>query len=355
VSVLPQLETELLAAHRRLRARGRLALIVRPRAGNLVVAAAALAAIAVATFVLTTVRHRPTHPPSPRPSVGSSLPPVSSGPVLPVNPTRRQVKEENYLREAFVAVANRDRGCEMVSTSGNRPGSVSQGSPSQSLLSLLAVLRRPARSTDKLPVRITYHPYRRDPNGSLPALKGIYVRYIRRARWRFGAGYYLIPAADANPVRPLPERCYAEQQAALKHELPHIPSNLRAGTLALEPRYLSELKLNAAQREGVCLAALNHTGNGDGCGGGFTVSAIEEGHTLASGGPTGVGVVYGVVPDGVATVTLVYHGRRSQTVRAIDNVFILKNPGQRLPQNGFPNKMIWRSAQGTVIKTIAES
>lgn len=354
MSVLPQLEDELLAAHRRLRARGRLTLIMRRRTGNLFVAGAALAAIAVAAFVLTAVRHHPAQPHPTRPSIGSSPPPVSSGPVLPSNPTRRQLKEESYLRSALVAVANRDRGCEMVSRSGGRPGSVSEGSPSQSLLSILAVLRRPARPTDRLPVRITYHPYQRDPTGSLPPLKGIYVRYIRRARWRFGAGYYLIPAADANPLRPLPQRCYAQQQAALRRELPHIPSSLRAGTLALEPRYLNQLKLNAAQREGVCLAALNDTGNGDSCGGGFTLSAIEEGHTLASGGPTGVGVVYGVVPDGVATVTLLYHGRRSQTVPAINNVFILRNPGQRLPQNGFPDKMIWRSAQGTIIKTIAE-
>jgi hypothetical protein len=65
------------------------------------------------------------------------------------------------------------------------------------------------------------------------------VRYIRRARWRFGAGYYVVPAGDIDPIAPIPARCDAEQRRALEQELPTIPAKLRAGTLALEPLFLA--------------------------------------------------------------------------------------------------------------------
>jgi hypothetical protein len=38
-------------------------------------------------------------------------------------------------------------------------------------------------------------------------------------------------------------------------------------------------------------------------------------------------------------------------VKAISNVFIVHNQGQRLPDSGFPTKMVWRTATGTVVKT----
>jgi hypothetical protein len=185
----------------------------------------------------------------------------------------------------------------------------------------------------------------------VPRVKQIYVRYIRRARWRFGAGYFIVPAGNIDPVALIPERCAAEQQRALQQELPQIPARLRAGALALEPLYLANWRYDRLPHPGVCLLALNSTGGGDvGCG--MTASDIESG-TVWTGGPTGVGVVYGLVPDGVATVTVYYRGRRPITVHAIDNVFIVPDPGRRFPNDGFPDKMVWRSATGTVIQTIS--
>jgi hypothetical protein len=346
MTVLPQLEHELLAAHGRLTARRRRRLRWPTHtAGGIAIVLASATAVAIVAAAILLVHHR--HPTANGPTGPA---PTAPGPLLPNNPTRRELKEETYLFHAFATTVRDDSRCALVSGPLQRSPTISQGSPTASLLSILAVLRRPAQPTDKLPVRITYHPYRRDPNGSLPPLKGIYIRYIRRARWRFGAGYYLVPAADANPTRPIPARCYSEQRAALQRELPAIPPQLRAGTLALEPRFLAQLRADTIPREGVCLLALNDTGNGDGCGSGYTVTDIEQGHTISSGGPTGVGVVYGIVPDGVAAVTLYYRGR-PLTVHAISNVFILSDPHQRFPNSGFPNKMVWRSATGTVIKT----
>jgi hypothetical protein len=83
---------------------------------------------------------------------------------------------------------------------------------------------------------------------------------------------------------------------------------------------------------------------------GSTAIDIEEGRTTGTGGPTGVLVAYGVAPDGVARVTL-YYGRRAFTVHAIGNVWILPLHGPQ-PQDGFPDRIVWRSAAGGVIKTI---
>jgi hypothetical protein len=59
-------------------------------------------------------------------------------------------------------------------------------------------------------------------------------------------------------------------------------------------------------------------------------------------------------PDGVTTGTLYYGARDSGSpaaVHAIGNVWILPLHG-RPPQDGFPDKIMWRSASGAVIKTI---
>lgn len=287
------------------------------------------------------------------PSV-SGPPPAAPAPLLPAHPSRRQAQEVNYLHRAETTAFRHDSACEPQQ---DQHPTISQGSPSPGLLAILGVLRRPAQPTDKLPVRVTYHPYKVASEGSLPPAKDIYIRYIRRARWRFGAGYYIVPAGDVNPTSPIPTRCYAQQRAALERELPQIPKQLRAPTLALEPRFLDQLRYSATPHPGVCLLALNSGGGGDvDCG--DTASSIEQGHSTGSGGPTGVGVFYGIVPDGVASVTFYYPGHypgHPVTALAISNVFILRNPGQRLPNYGFPQRIVWRSAQGTVIKTIHES
>jgi hypothetical protein len=83
-------------------------------------------------------------------------------------------------------------------------------------------------------------------------------------------------------------------------------------------------------------------------------SQIEAGHTLTSGAPAGDPVVYGLARTGVRSVTLYYPRRKPQTVLAINNVFILHNPRQKLPRNGLPDKLVWRGTAGQLIKTIAD-
>ncbi len=316
--------------------------------------------IAIAVFALVFVGHKHSNTPPPNPPSGG--PPAASGPPPPLRLSHTQQAEVIYLEKAMGTAVRRDQACSPPppGLDASRRPSFSQGSPGTDILAILGVLRRPSAPSDRLPARIIGAPPNQQvyPNGTIPPVKDVYARYIRRARWRFGAGYYLVPAGNVNLSQPLPERCYREQQAALHQELPQIPARLRAGALALEPRFLAYQHELARPYPGVCLLALNSTGNGDGCGGGYSISEIEQGHTISSGGPTGVGGVYGLVPDGIASVTLYYpahsrHGpEQAITVKAINNVFIVHNPGQRLPNYGFPTKMIWRSGTGAVIKAI---
>jgi hypothetical protein len=320
-------------------------------AGNVVVPVAGIVVAAlVAAIAIALLHHRAgmgvPGPPTPPPTTPAAL--------LPANPTHTQRQEENYLYNAWEVVLRKDRGCSRARSSNAKP-TFSQGSPSPQLLSLLSVLRRPATSADKLPARITYNPYRRDPTGTLPPVQGIYVRYIRYARHRDGANYYLVPAENVNWMEPVPARCYTEQRAALRQELPGVPAQLRAGVLALEPRFAAQLHYDTSPHPGVCLLGLNDTGNGDGgCGGAATVSSLEQGHPLESGAPGGVPVVDGLAPDGVRSIAFYYRGRypgHPLTALVINNVFVLHNPRDRLPNEGFPTKVVWRAADGHVIKT----
>lgn len=357
MTLLPQLESELLAAHTRVTGRRRW----RHRwPGGVAVGLAAAVAVLVVAVAVVLVRHgHPGAPPSGHGTPnghGTPSGPTPTGPAPPTSPTllgphpsRVRVQERAYLLRAQVTAAQRDPACVLMPLHGHP--TISQGSPDPSLLRILGVLRRPPQPSDELPTRVVGRNHAVVPNGSLPSVKEIYVRYIRRARWRFGAGYYIVPAGDIDPVAGVPERCAAEQQRALQQELPHIPAKLRAGTLALEPLYLANWRYDRLPHPGVCLLALNSTGGGDvGCG--MTPSDIESGHTVSTGGPTGVSVAYALVPDGVATVTVYYRGTKPITVRAIGNVFIVPT-GRRRLQDAFPARMVWRSATGAVIQTIS--
>jgi hypothetical protein len=291
----------------------------------------------------------------------SSPPPSRNGPIqlLPTHPTRAQQQEINYLYDAEEAAARRDQACNGdrslpgFGNPGRRP-SLSQAAPSAATLAVLGVLRRPAIPSDKLPPRLIGRPPHQQvyPDGTIPPVKDVYISYVRKARHRFGANYYVVPAGDVNYLVPVPARCWTEQRAALKRELPIIPARLRAGVLRLESLFVAQQRQNDLPYPGVCLIAINDTGNGGGgCDAGGSLSQIEGGTgAMPSGAPTGVGVVYGLVPDGVRTVTFEYQRHRSVTVLAINNVFIVRR--KALPNYGFPNTIIWRAAGGRIIKVI---
>jgi hypothetical protein len=189
-----------------------------------------------------------------------------------------------------------------------------EGTPSQALLSILGVLRRPATPADTLPARL-----RQSIILTAQATgREVYAKYIRRARVVSGVSYYVWPL--------LVTAC-------------------------------SQLGKFAAGQETMVIA---HDGGGGGAG---DAATIEQGTTLAGGTATfGQSTINGLVPDGVATVTLRYPAGKiggfdrnhapafTTTVRIVGNLLVATVPrgGNRLIA---PMTMIWRAADGQVVKT----
>jgi hypothetical protein len=324
------------------------------------VGVAVLAALAIAVLAVALLHH--AHGANGVDSPASP-PPNSQGPVqlLPTHPTRTQRQELNYVFDAQATVVRSDHACgsdrslARLGDPGRRP-SLSQAAPSAATLAILGVLRRPAVASDTLPPRLIgapphHHAY---PNGTIPPVKDVYIRYVRKARHRFGANYYLVPAGNINLLAPVPARCWTEQDAALQREMPTISGRLRAGVLSFERRFVAQQRHNELPYPGVCLIAINNTGNGGGdCDAGGSLSQIKSGTgAMPSGAPTGVGVVFGIAPDGVHSVTFEYnrHHHRPVTVLAINNVFIVRREG--LPNYGFPDTIVWKAADGHITKVI---
>ena len=184
---------------------------------------------------------------------------------------------------------------------------LSESSPSAGLLSALGILRRPASRSDLPSV----------PHSATPLypaeVQDIYVRYVRHAQVTAGFSYYVIPAARLLQDPQSTPRCQARQVALLRGELPHIPANQRASTLALQARWLALFAPTGQPAEGVCLMAFATSGAG---GGSCTTAAQAElGGLLESNGST----FSGVVPDAVATVAVHYpagNGAAAQTFTA---------------------------------------
>ena len=133
-----------------------------------------------------------------------------------------------------------------VGDPGRRP-SLSQGCARRRALNALVCFGARPCPRHKLTAGVPGPPpnQRVYPNGTIPAVKNVYIRYVRKARHRFGAGYYLVPAGNINTLTPVPARCRSEQTAALQHELPRIPTRLRKRPpLALESRFIAQQRHN---------------------------------------------------------------------------------------------------------------
>jgi hypothetical protein len=192
---------------------------------------------------------------------------------------------------------------------------VLRGAPSRSLLSILAVLRRPATAADALPRAFAM----RGAGG------GAFVHYIRRTRVVNGSPYYIYPAILGG--------CGSRAREGIAH----LDANIDLGG-----------------------GAIGATG-----GGGATVAAIEQGRAIGSGPPgsSTSSTVTMIVPDGVAQVTLRYPSGRASgyspkispaftiTTAPVNNEVVLSVPRSGGGGAIHQAKMIWRAADGHVIKT----
>jgi hypothetical protein len=198
-----------------------------------------------------------------------------------------------------------------------RDGRALRGAPSRSLLSILGVLRRPASATDALPQGFVGHGLVRD----------VFVHYIRRTRVIDGGSYYIFPAIIGG--------CGVEKA--------------REGMMDLA----THISLGA----GIV---------GGAGGGGATAADIEQGKDAGTGPPGSStrATITMIVPDGVAVVTLRYPAGRASgysprisppvtiTSAPVNNELVVSVP--RSAGGGpirRPTVMIWRAADGHVIRT----
>jgi hypothetical protein len=284
--------------------------------------------------------HRAAKPAARQGSSSVSFGTSVAGVATPVSP--RQAQAFKFITPIDVKVLG-SKACRLPKAP---PTTFSQGSPSAALLSLLGVLRRPATPQDKLTVPGV-------PRGIYPVPgQDVYVRYVRRARVTDGVSYYVIPVGRMLELPETSQRCVAAQENALRNRLAQIPAAERALTVAFQQQLLSQQlrTQKRAQQEGVCLMTVGANQGGGACG--YSLSEIEHGGSLQSTGPDWSGVV----PDGVASITLRAPARKGipaldVTSDVVGNVFVVHATSAQVMQDA-PTE-IWRSAQGTIIKTIS--
>ena len=224
---------------------------------------------------------------------------------------------------------------------------VSEGSPSSALLAELGVLRRAAKPVDELTFpEASGHVYPVNAHT-------VYVNYIRRARVKDGVSYYLIPVGHIIESQAFSPLCIAKQKSLLQQDLRRLPASDRSSTLALQAKSIAALEgnPNGSPQDGICIWGADAAGGGGGtC---ETTGQITDGGPVEENGST----LIGVVPDGVASVAFHYPAGRGMpaftvTANVVGNVYAAST-GRLIPSGGFPPQMIWRSASGTVIKTIS--
>jgi hypothetical protein len=229
------------------------------------------------------------------------------------------------------------------------------------MLSTLPVLSRAATSADRLPAGLYV--------GGFFQGEQIYVRYVRRVRVIDGSTYYLVPEGGLGhpPLsQAAADRCYRLTVAALRAGLPTVPPAERAATRRYGDAEFAVGRYNletSSVHEGVSLFSEFASGGRGGIN--ETLPMIRQGGQLGGGGggkPPRPSVMDGIVPAGVATVTLTFPATRNGTKRlpplsatgdVINNVFVIPIP-TLYERGGWPATAIWRSAPGQIVKTINE-
>jgi hypothetical protein len=273
-------------------------------------------------------------------------PPASGGPdnafaaLVEKTPKAQAKREFALITAATRKVANRS-ACH---TARPNTGRIVRGTePGNALLSALGVLRRPATVADRI-----------DPKTFGLGGEGmtIYLDGTRRARTVGRTTYYIVPI-HITPAGDYPSAaCAALQAQALKQALPTMPAKLRTPTVALQAALIDyDRRLsNTTPEDGVCVLAEAGHGSSSECG--EPLSAIRRPMVPSDDG----GSYSGVVPDGVASVTLSFPATASRAASTVtgavrSNLFAVRGPGIPFKATA-PPTVTWREADGTVLKRL---
>lgn len=234
---------------------------------------------------------------------------------------------------------------------------VTHDAPSQAMRDTFALLRRPAIPADREFVA--------DGGLRFSFAEEVYVDWIRMARAADGSEHYLVIAKRRNQPAPLSRACLRTRHRLLLDLLDGAGPRLRRLTLSEEAR------LNRQEHPAGGFPAREAIfGFGDGGAGGGVDLAWFRRHGLfgsAQRGSEDRSTVSGFVPDGVATIEAIYPERVSRgrhrpatvygeeirlTLPVQDNVVAFQV--DRPAEDAMPPQMIWRAADGTVVRTVRE-
>lgn len=273
---------------------------------------------------------------------------------------RREREITNLLNRAIGSVERADRGCRLPNPF-KRETTFTDDPPTDELLQTLGVLRRP-----QSPEEAQLSP---DAYLHLPA-EGVYRKYVRIARSTSGRWYLVVAARNTNVYEPRPRRCAEALREGFGELIrDRSPRFRREARRVLEGVIRREWRApDRGPREGVFLFDYRPDGGPRGGGGGTGVSFIRRHGMFGSAGATGQPtIVSGLVPDGVATLTAVFAREVSRgryrppkrypravrrTVTVQDNVVSFTVP--RPAPHAFPTRMIWRDADGRVVRVVRE-
>jgi hypothetical protein len=276
---------------------------------------------------------------------------VGASPALADRQTERQA-------QALLNKAGRQASHEKVCKIQDRPPSVTHDPPSQELLNTLGIMRRPTAPGDALPTQgLTFFHFAQD----------LYVDYVRVAHAADGTSYFVFAARNVGlPVQT--DACLHQIHVRLLGLVKGKPKRVRHRALRLFDQRvrLDHKYAKRAPREGVFLFDRRADGSIGGGGGGTGATVIQQrGMFGSSGAPGAMSHVSGLIPDGVATVTSsfpqtvsrgagnppkVYPAPIERTDPVQDNVISFSV--QRDPEDAFASKMVWRAADGSVVRVV---
>lgn len=310
-----------------------------------------------------TVPMRPVRVVLPLTLAGSLLAPVLAGakyqPPQPKDAAaaRRIAMEQkvtDLVNKANRRISAKNAACVPHSPFEDRKAPT-EDTPSQAALDALAPMRRPAGPGDVIP-----------GSRSEDLFVGqVYTNFVRTVTAADGSRFTVLIARLDAPVGP-PQRCRTAARAELVRLLKGEPKGLRTRALRLQSHAGRVPAGPSGPQDGIFLFSRRGDALTSGGGGGDVRSFLARGAFNSAGGGRSARL-NGLLPDGVATVTISYPKRVSRgrnyktkvypsaftrTVEVQENVVSLRVP--RGADDAFPARMVWRNKAGAVVRVVKQ-
>jgi hypothetical protein len=225
---------------------------------------------------------------------------------------------------------------------------VTDADPSAELLNTFAIFRRPATEAELAQV---------DGSERLPA-QGLYRRYVRIARSASGRQALIVPAQNTRVYQPRPQRCIDALHRRVDTLLRGRDAAFKRATNRVLKQVIRDEWAGPAKgpAEGLYVFTHNPGSAGGGGGGGLDVDTVRtEGMAFSIGGRTRGTLVTTLIPDGVASIAILYPASATQkaverTLAVRDNIVSYRV--SRPAGDALQPQMTWLAADGSVVRVV---